>query len=1596
MGRYLSQQRRSLLAAHGLAYRAGLLSHTALATTIMLGSLVLVGPAGAGDVTGGAGSPGAGATSAPFPPELIGVEGAGITVSKVTGPAIGGSGGPGGPGTGTAAVLPSESSNGTGGAGGLAAEGASGDIGALDIILNEDVDNPLGVTLTTGAATGGNGGAGGDGAGGVAGNGAVGANGNPGGTGGAGGASVGTGGAGVVASEGQAGDIGPVTIDVTGNIISTTTLALTAGKGTSGNGGAGGDGTGGDGGTGGVGGNGGIFREPGGLGGAGGAANGTGGKGGDSASGIGGAVGNVEVSASGDIRNTVSLTVASGVGQGGTGGAGGAGLGGTGGSAGNGGNGGYIGPGASGGLAGTASGQGGTGGLGGRGAGGDIGTITISAAGSITGATSIAATAGEGLGGDGGAGGDGTGGTGRAGSAGGMGGSDGNGFNSGNWRVGSGGAGGTGGSADGFGGVGGKGGNAAGGDIANVRIFAGGSLTGDVDIELVAGGATGGAGDTGGVGQGGQAGSGGAGGAGGNLGNIDGYATNSGGGAGGSGGIGGEASGFGGNGGDGGNADGGSTGAVTLDVLGILTGAINIVTTGGSATAGKGGNGGNGTGKIGTTGGDGGGGGSLGNLGAGDHGAGNDATGNRGGAGGAGGAGSASVGNGGNGGNGGTATGGTAGAITIDRTGDTNGTITVTSTGGDAEGGAGGAGGDGETAQAGNGGAGSTGGNVGTVNDAGDVGNLGGDGGKGGTGGSGANASGGSGGEGGSATAGDVDVAISNSGVFTSAGAAITINAFGGNAAGGDGNNGGDATAGAGGTGGAGGAAGTGGNGAGLAGTGGDGGAGGDATGGVGGNGGNATAGSANVGVTNSGDINSVGTAITIIASGGLATGGRGGTGGDATGGAGGAAGAGGAVGANGSAAGGNGGNGGTAQGGDATVIVSNDGRIFSTAGNGIDITTTSGGATFGTGAYGGGASAITAPDPGDMGQDGFAGSSNGASAITVDNTNLIDVAGIGVKAKANGDNGTIKVNNTGGTIAGGLGGIVVATAAGPAFIANSDIDIVNSGVITAGNGMAINAKGASAEILNTGEVVGYIDLTAQDDTFDNQAGGVFAARGASTFGAGSDIYNNLAGSMLDTADATGLVEEAEFNGIEQFRNNGLISMFDGGAGDKFTMSADAGDVTYSSSGGRVDVDAVLGDAASGKSDLLIINGNVVASPTGPTTATQVAVNVVGISGANADGIAVIDVTGDTAAGDFVLAGGPLNVGLFAWDLRLDEGGHVFELFTSGAGTAAYEFAAGLTATQDIWYQTTGTLLQRQADLRPLLTGTQVTPVADYAEPVAPTPAGQVGPGFWLKGVGAYLERDQGDGIDVTDRKQTIYGGLAGFDFAAQGNGDAWLFGLFGGYLASDLKFKETDTQWTYDGPSVGAYATYLNEALYVDMLVKADFLSINIDPDTQGADDEDTDAFNLGGLIDAGYKFGGGEGVFVEPQAALAVVHTEIDDVDMLGGNVAFDEETSVRGRLGLRLGYDHTGADQVVYSSDVTASVWQEFNGGSNDVSIGSPGFPAFGVSDEPGETVGDVSLGFSVAAPEGWSGFLRGNYQFSDDLEAISGNAGVRYSW
>jgi autotransporter family porin len=600
-----------------------------------------------------------------------------------------------------------------------------------------------------------------------------------------------------------------------------------------------------------------------------------------------------------------------------------------------------------------------------------------------------------------------------------------------------------------------------------------------------------------------------------------------------------------------------------------------------------------------------------------------------------------------------------------------------------------------------------------------------------------------------------------------------------------------------------------------------------------------------------------------------------------------------------------------------------------------------------------------------------------------------------------------------GGVVQGYVGGIYATTW-------NSNITITNDGVVrnlsAKSYDLAIRTDGdelGNTTVNNNANLIGTVHFDAvfgkdvvNNAGFWNMAGGEsdFGGDPLSTSGSGIGDELNNTGVLLAADDST-TSETTEIYGLEFFNNNGgVVSLVDGKEGDTLEVQSNAAQGTqYTGTNGKLAVDAALGpgtgpNANDHLSDELFIHG----STWGNTT---VLVNVVAVNGVNTDGIPVILVDGETHAGDFT-TNGPVNGGFFLWDMRFDDVNNWHELYTvttnpdgTGApvpGAGALMFPAGFGAGQDIWWQTIGTALDRQADFRALFTGMGVTPVADVPQPVEPTPLSpKITPGFWYKAFGAYVDRDDEQNGVSLDHNQTTYGGMAGFDFGTQDVGDAMLFGIFGGYIVSNVDFKATNSDWDYEGPTVGAYATYLNEAFYADLTVKADFLNVNIDPGDLAADedDSDTDALNVGGRVDMGYKLG--HMVYLEPQASLGVVYTDVDDVDIFGGTVEFDDQTDVRGRLGLRVGLDDTQLDDTVYSADVTASVWEDFTN-DNKVNIIGPGIPDFGASDNPAETYGDLSLGLSAASPDGWSAFLRGNYLFAEDYEAVTGSAGVRIAW
>ncbi|WP_119271510.1 autotransporter domain-containing protein [Taklimakanibacter deserti] len=686
-------------------------------------------------------------------------------------------------------------------------------------------------------------------------------------------------------------------------------------------------------------------------------------------------------------------------------------------------------------------------------------------------------------------------------------------------------------------------------------------------------------------------------------------------------------------------------------------------------------------------------------------------------------------------------------------------------------------------------------------------------------------------------------------------------------------------------------------------------------------------------------------------------------------------------------------------------------------------------------------------------GDDGIDARQNANWDLTIDVNGSVtgvgntyeDYPAFGIAATHGGDvfeDGVVDITvGGGGLVQGETGGIGVWSTA-------RDISIYNAGMVRNLSGeshdLAIitNAEAyfcdyycyyvgsGNTHVDNRANLIGTVRFEAAEgnDTLDNHgfwnmAGGDSDFGGQEDYdllnydiqyqGGGYDVVNNT--GTLVAADDSSNPETSRIFNLEKFNNDGgLISLLDGDHDDTLVLTSQTQfdfengigtpALAYTGTNGRLAVDANLGQGNDPETDHLSDELFVIGSTAGTTT---VHVNVVGANGANLVGIPVVRIVGTQSAEDQFNLAGPINGGFFVWDMRFDPLNNWHELYTvtenpdgSGdpvVGPGAFEFPAGFGATQDIWFQTIGTVLQRQADLRPLLQGLGVTPVADYSEPVEPTPiAGAImAPGFWFKGFGTYIDLDdEENGYDL-DRKQTIYGGMAGFDFGTkEAFGDAWLFGVFGGYVGSDLDFKATNTEWDFQGPMVGAYVTYLDQAFYADATVRVDFLDIDIDPQDLGGDDSDTDAVNVGGRLDTGYKFG--HTAYIEPQASLAVVYTEIDDVDVFGGTVEFDDDTSVRGRLGLRFGVDHTHTDATVYSADVTASVWQTLTGGDSDVTIVDTGVPDFGASDDQSSTFGDISLGLGVANPDGWSSFVRGNYLFADDYEAFTGNAGVRFVW
>jgi outer membrane autotransporter protein len=365
----------------------------------------------------------------------------------------------------------------------------------------------------------------------------------------------------------------------------------------------------------------------------------------------------------------------------------------------------------------------------------------------------------------------------------------------------------------------------------------------------------------------------------------------------------------------------------------------------------------------------------------------------------------------------------------------------------------------------------------------------------------------------------------------------------------------------------------------------------------------------------------------------------------------------------------------------------------------------------------------------------------------------------------------------------------------------------------------------------------------------------------------------------------------------------------------------------------------------------------------------------------------------------------PVDSGLFDWDLFFVPTGSGFFDLRSFPGGGAHVLPQLVTATQDVFHTMNETWFDRTADLRVLLNG-GVPYRTGGGRPGEGGLSAALTPAVWMKGSGTWLDQDDSATSRAygrtyrydLNRDLDLWNLEGGVDFGRKGvwaEGDALLFGLLGGAVLGTLNYDQIARQFDLEGGEVGGYVTYLKGGLFVDTLVKADFLSF--DTNHQQGLPGAIDANAYGFRTDTGYRFGGfRRGPFVEPLATIAVVWSDLDDFSLGGNSVKFNDEADVRGRLGLRVGTSREVWPAIVMEPFVIGSVWGHLLG-ENKATVTSLGTSFGPFTDEPDDVWGVVSTGVNFFSPNAQTSlFAKLDVTFGDETEGVSAKGGMRYNW
>jgi uncharacterized protein YhjY with autotransporter beta-barrel domain len=550
------------------------------------------------------------------------------------------------------------------------------------------------------------------------------------------------------------------------------------------------------------------------------------------------------------------------------------------------------------------------------------------------------------------------------------------------------------------------------------------------------------------------------------------------------------------------------------------------------------------------------------------------------------------------------------------------------------------------------------------------------------------------------------------------------------------------------------------------------------------------------------------------------------------------------------------------------------------------------------------------------------------------------------------------------GDIYGGRGGIVSHTATG-AYIYNAD-----GAVISGGNGYAIGVSGGAALINNFGSIYGYAHLSANADVVNNH--GTWFAYGTTTFGAGTDTFNNS--GLVKVAPFSSTATTTNWTGLEAFNNSGLVDLRNGHTGDVFNLTADVGGTTFTGTGSSaLAVDATLGLALT--SDRMNIGAAA------GTTGLIVHDLTPGATGVlNFTGTTVVHGTSGSAS-NFTWTGE--TKGFVDYELHFFSGPVNWNI-VGLPGQAAFEMLKAPQMAQDYWRRTGDAWSAREQEIRDSMWGSTPGTRGEGWEMWAQA---QVG--------GENLDRAEHftiGGIGFTPNLSTD-SDWRGFQMGGDNwTSHNWLLGFTGGFLEQNTSFNQDKNSFDMTGWNLGAYAGFTSGKFFFNGLVKGDVFDLKANMHTVPAY-ETFSGNTWGAKAEAGWRMGG-NALYLEPLADLCWTSTHLDDANFPGQltTFTFGTATSLRGSIGARLGGQW---GSVLPYVGIYAA--QEFDGKNSMTMLTGAGCPScMTIEDLKPGSYERADFGFTTTSWNGLEGFLKGEVEFGGHTTGSTGQLGVRWRW